>query len=385
MNTTRQLADYFCDLAQPGLRELSPYRPGKPIDELQREMGIEEVVKLASNENPIGPGAAALHAINSQLADLARYPDGSGYTLKRALARHLSVREDMITLGNGSNDVLELLARAFVGSDDQVIYSKYAFAVYPLVARALNAISFVSRDNNFGHDLEAMRMAVTNRTRMIFIANPNNPTGTYLKADDLRAFIADLPKHVIVVLDEAYYEYAIEAKSDAVGYPKNSMAWIEDYPNLAVTRTFSKAYGLAGLRIGYCVSHPIVADLLTRIRQPFNTNQLAIVAAEAALKDKQHLQHSLHMNARGMQQLCSGVKQLGFDYIPSVGNFVAIRIGRQALAVYQALLEYGVIVRPLSAYEMPHYLRVSIGSPSEINTFLYAMKRVVSRLNSVPA
>jgi len=385
MKTTRQLAEFFCDLAQPGLRDLSPYRPGKPIEELQREMGLANVIKLASNENPLGPGSAALHAIKSQLPEIARYPDGNGFNLKRALARHLSVTEDMITLGNGSNDVLELLARAFVGENDQVVYSKYAFAVYPLLARALNATSFVSTDKNYGHDLDAMRMAVTNSTRMLFIANPNNPTGTYLKADELRAFIADLPRHVIVVLDEAYFEYLADSHLAAAGYPQNSISWINEFPNLVVTRTFSKAYGLAGLRMGYCVSHPLVADLLNRVRQPFNTNSLAMVAAEAALKDKQHLQHSQHMNARGLQQLCSGIQQMGLGYIPSVANFVAVNVGKQAKTVYQALLEQGVIVRPLLAYDMPHYLRVSVGAPSEINSFLFAMKQVMSRLNSVSA
>lgn len=374
------LKSLFRDLAAPGVRELMPYRPGKPIEELQREMGLATVIKLASNENPLGPSPLALNLIRGKLQDVSRYPDGGGFELKRALAEKLTVSASMVTLGNGSNDVLELLARAFLTENDQVVYSKYAFAVYPIVAKAVNATAYVSKDRAFGHDLEAMRIAITNRTRMVFIANPNNPTGTYLKADELRGFLKDLPDHVIVVLDEAYYEYASDPRTGAVGYPTDSIQWINDYPNLVITRTFSKAYGLAGLRVGYSVSHPVVADLLNRVRQPFNCNNLALAAAVAALSDKQHLERSIHLNAQGLTQLCKGFKDLGLRYIPSVGNFVSVEVGGNANSVYAALLEQGVIVRPVSTYEMPQFLRISVGTQAENQTFLQALRMILSKM-----
>ena len=377
------LKSLFCDLAAPGVRELTPYRPGKPIEELQRELGLTQVVKLASNENPLGPSPNALNHIRGKLHDLSRYPDGNGFELKRALAENLSVSESMLTLGNGSNDVLELLARAFVTANDQVVYSKYAFAVYPIVAKAVDAKAYVSKDRNWGHDLEAMRIAITNRTRMVFIANPNNPTGTYLTATALRDFLADMPDHVLVVLDEAYYEYASDARTGAKDYPTDSVQWIHDFPNLIVTRTFSKAYGLAGLRIGYSVSHPTIADLLNRVRQPFNCNSLALAAAAVALSDKHHLEQSIHLNAQGLLQLGRGFDQLGLNYIPSVGNFISVDVGNSASSVYGALLEQGVIVRPVSAYDMPHFLRVSVGTQQENQTLLQALQTTLATMKHV--
>ncbi|MCA1805758.1 MAG: histidinol-phosphate transaminase, partial [Xanthomonadaceae bacterium] len=269
----------FLALATPGVRGLHPYQPGKPLSELEREYGVRDAVKLASNENPLGPSPKALAAARAALADMARYPDGNSFELKQALARRHGVSTAAITLGNGSNDVLELIARGFLGPALAAVYSEHAFAVYPIVTQAIGAQHRVAPARDFGHDLEAMAARVDERARVLFIANPNNPTGTWLPASQLEAFLATLPECLIVVLDEAYCEYVGESD-----YP-DSTAWIERFPNLVVTRTFSKAFGLAGLRIGYAVSHPQVADVLNRVRQPFNVNLAAQAAALAALDD----------------------------------------------------------------------------------------------------
>jgi histidinol-phosphate aminotransferase len=360
------------DLALPGVRALTPYQPGKPIAELEREYGVHNAIKLASNENPLGPSLAALAAIAGGLSDLARYPDGGGFALKHALAEKYGVTPAMLTLGNGSNDILEFAARVFVGVGDEVVCSRHAFAVYPLVTQAVGGRAVEVPAQEWGHDLAAMQRAVTSRTKLVFIANPNNPTGTWLKEDDLRAFLAALPGHVLVVLDEAYSEYVSEP-----GYP-DGMAMLRDYPNLIVTRTFSKAYGLAGLRVGYGVSSPAIADLLNRVRQPFNVNSLALLAATAALTDSTHLALSCDTNRKGMQQLTDGFGALGLEHIPSVGNFVCVRVGDGA-AVYDKLLYEGVIVRPVANYGMPEYLRVTVGLPGENERFLAALKKVLGR------
>lgn len=367
----------YLELAAPGLKGLQPYQPGKPIEELEREYGISNIIKLASNENPLGPSPLALEAIKQELDELARYPDGNGFALKQALSQKLGVKQSQITLGNGSNDILELIARAFVTADNDVIFSQHAFAVYPIVTQAVNATAVVTPAKDWGHDLEAMAQAVTERTRLVFIANPNNPTGTYLTADKLKAFIGGLPRHVIVVVDEAYFEYAHDPRMQADGYP-DATQWLDEFPNLIVTRTFSKAYGLAALRVGYSVSDPGIADLLNRVRQPFNVNHLAIVAATAALNDSQHLDKGIHLNAVGMQQLVEGFDKLGLDFIPSVGNFICVDVGKAAATVYDALLHEGVIVRPVANYQMPQHLRVTIGSPQENERFLQALHKVLS-------
>jgi histidinol-phosphate aminotransferase len=367
----------YLELAAPGLKGLQPYQPGKPIDELEREYGISNIIKLASNENPLGPSPLALEAIKQELDELARYPDGNGFLLKQALSKKLGVPQPHITLGNGSNDILELIARAFATSDNEVIFSQHAFAVYPIVTQAINARAVVTPARDWGHDLEAMADAVTEKTRLVFIANPNNPTGTYLSADGLKAFIAKLPRHVIVVVDEAYFEYANDPRMQADGYPDASK-WLDEFPNLIVTRTFSKAYGLAALRVGYAVSNPGIADLLNRVRQPFNVNHLAIVGASAALNDSQHLDKGIHLNAVGMQQLVEGFDALGLDFIPSVGNFVCVNVGKHAASVYDALLREGVIVRPVANYQMPHFLRVTIGLAQENERFLQALRKVLA-------
>ena len=345
---------------------LSPYQGGKPISELQRELGLDHVVKLASNENPLGPGPKALEAIQLASSEISRYPDGNGFELKRAIAEHLSVIADGITLGNGSNDILELVARAYVcQAEDEVVFSQYAFVVYPLVTQALGATAVVTPANDFGHDLDAMLASITDNTKLIFVANPNNPTGTLLSDDAIYAFLSKVPSSVIVVLDQAYIEY-LDTTDLSIG-------WLNEFDNLIITRTFSKAYGLAGLRVGYSISNPEIADYLNRIRQPFNVNHIAQSAATAAIFDEAFLVRSVIANKNGLLQLSQGFKRLGLSYIPSHANFIAVKV-TDAGVIYQKLLEKGFIVRPV---EMQGYLRVSVGTRNENETFLDALKSVL--------
>ncbi len=362
-------------LATKGVQALQPYQPGKPLQELEREYGITQAVKLASNENPLGPSPVALRVIAEQLPELARYPDGNGFTLKTALAKKHAVAIEQITLGNGSNDILELLARAFVTPEHNIIFSQHAFAVYPIVTQAVGAKAVVTAARDWGYDLDAILAAIDTNSRLIFIANPNNPTGTWLSHHDLEQFLARVPSHVIVVLDEAYYEYASHAVLGDNQYP-DGMQWLTRFPNLVVTRTFSKAYGLAGLRIGYSVSHPDVADVLNRVRQPFNVNSLALAAAEAALEDHEHLAKGLACNIAGMQQYMNTCADLNLDYIPSIGNFICVKVG-EAATIYERLLREGVIVRPVANYDMPEYLRITIGTAEENDRCIAALQKVI--------
>jgi len=359
------------ELANPGVRNLSPYQAGKPIEEVERELGIKNIVKLASNENPLGLSAKVKTALQETLNGLARYPDANGFYLKSKLASKFGVNTNQITLGNGSNDVLELLARTFVDASHEVIFAQHAFVVYPLVTQAIGATGVAVPAKDYGHDLPAMLKAITPKTRMIFIANPNNPTGTFLTTEALAEFIAQVPSNVLVVLDEAYYEYVDEAERAP------SVEWVAKYPNLIVSRTFSKAYGLAGLRAGYAISHPEVADLMNRIRQPFNMNSLSLRAAEVVLDDEAYLAESIRVNKQGMQQLVAFCEEHGLNYIPSHGNFLTIEVGPEAGEMYQKLLQAGVIVRPVAGYQLPNHLRVSIGLPSENQAFIDAMKTIL--------
>jgi len=370
----------ICELSPGYVRAIAPYQPGKPITELARELGLDEctIVKLASNENPRGISPKALAAVKLALTELGRYPDG--FELTQALSARLAVPMEQIVLGNGSNDVLELAGMAFLAPGCSAVYSQHAFAVYPLATQARGARAIVTPAKNFGHDLNAMLAAVKPDTHVVFIANPNNPTGTMLTAAELESFLLRVPKNVIVVVDEAYNEYL----DPLLRCP--SIAWIERFPNLIVTRTFSKVYGLAGLRVGYAVCHAEVAALLNRVRQPFNVNNLAIVAAVAALEDADFVRESYELNVIGMKQLQDGCRSLGLEWIPSYGNFVSIEIPRsggngtgqsQAGAVFQKLLRKGVIVRPLAGYAMPDHLRVTIGLPAENARFLDALDAVL--------
>lgn len=366
----------FESLALPGVQKLHPYQPGKPIDELQREYGVSEVVKLASNENPLGPSPAVQACLQQEFAELARYPDGNGFALKQALAAKHAVAMEQITLGNGSNDVLELIARAFVAPANEVIFSRHAFAVYPIVTQAVGAKAVITPAQDWGHDLSAMQAAITPATRVIFIANPNNPTGTWLDGGELENFIAAVPQQVLVVVDEAYIEYASDAAMGADGYPDASQ-WLARFPNLIVTRTFSKAYGLASLRVGYALSHADISNLLNRVRQPFNVNSMALAAAEAALADQQHVAQGVDLNSREMVRITRAFEDMGLGYIPSVGNFVCVQVGANAGAVYEALLHEGVIVRPVANYGMPEHLRVTLGLSEENDRFLAALAKVL--------
>ena len=369
--------NHFLNLATPGIQALQPYQPGKPVAELEREYGITDAVKLASNENPFGPSPLALAAAREILEDLSRYPEGSGWLLAGRLAGLHALERDRVTLGNGSNDVLDIIARVFLTPAHEAVFSQYAFAVYPIAVQAAGAKARIAPAHNgskgpaYGHDLDAMYALVGPDTRLVFIANPNNPTGTWLESNALEAFISSLPAHVMVVLDEAYFEYV-----DKPGYPDAS-AWLQRFPNLIVTRTFSKAYGLAGLRVGYALSHPDVADLLNRVRQPFNVNMVAQAAALAALDDSEYLQHVVQRNREGMQQLLAGFGGLGLPYIESAGNFVAVETGR-GLQRYEALLQRGVIVRPIANYGMPDHLRVTVGRADENARLLAALEQVLT-------
>ena len=362
----------FLELAAPWIAGLTPYVPGKPISELERELGIRDSVKLASNENPLGPGAKAREAIASMLGELGRYPDGGGFELRRALADFHGVSPAAITIGNGSNDVLDIIARTFLHPGAESVFSEYSFAVYPIATQSVGATARVAKARDYGHDLEAMSALVNDRTRVVWIANPNNPTGTWLSAESLKSFIGSLPKSCVVVVDEAYTEFVAEPD-----FP-DATNWVQTFPNLIVTRTFAKAHGLAALRVGYGISDPRLADLLNRIRQPFNVNALAQAAAAAAITDREHVRASVELNRAGMRQLTAAFDRLGIRYIPSVGNFVTIDLGRPAAPVNEALLRRGVIVRPVANYGLPNHLRISIGLEQENARFITALEDVLT-------
>ena len=362
------------DLAPAHVREIAPYVPGKPIAETARELGLREadILKLASNENPLGSSPKAIAALRGALGDLAWYPDGSGHDLKAAISAKLGVRPENIVLGNGSNDVLELAARAFLTPADSAVFSRHAFMVYPLVVKAVGARGIEVPAKDYGHDLEAMAAAIRPDTKIVFLAHPNNPTGPFLPGDAVRAVVSRVPATALVVLDEAYGEYLPdERRSPTAG-------WLADFPNLVVSRTLSKAYGLAGLRVGFGLAHPEVAELMNRVRQPFNVNHLAMVAACAALDDDAFIAESRRVNAEGLGQLGRGFAKLGLEYIPSAGNFVAVRVG-DAARVYEALLREGVIVRPVAGYGMPEHLRVTVGTAAQNERFLAALARALGR------
>jgi histidinol-phosphate aminotransferase len=364
----------FLALAQPGVQQLSPYVPGKPVDELARELDLDpaSIVKLASNENPLGPSPKALEAIRGELAELARYPDGNGFELKSSLASRCGVQINQVTLGNGSNDILDLVARAYLAPGLNAVFSQYAFAVYPIATQAVGAQGKAVPAQAYGHDLEAMLAAIDENTRVVFIANPNNPTGTWFGPDALERFLARVPSNVLVVLDEAYIEYA---EGDEL---PDGLTYLARYDNLLASRTFSKAYGLAALRVGYAICSAQIADVLNRVRQPFNVNSLALAAACAALDDAEYLVQSRQVNDAGMAQLQAGLRELGLGWIASKGNFIAVDFGRDTAAINQALLHEGVIVRPVAGYGMPNFLRVSIGLPAENARFLAALGKVLS-------
>jgi histidinol-phosphate aminotransferase len=355
---------------------IAPYQAGKPIEELAREFGLDpkQIVKLASNENPLGMPESARLAIVAATAQLGRYPDPAGFDLKQALSARWSVPQNWLTLGNGSNDILELVASALLEPGSSVVYAQHAFVVYRLATQARGARHLVVPAKDFGHDLPAMLEAIDDTTRVVFIANPNNPTGTYLPNAQLEEFLAAVAQRhgtrVTVVLDEAYNEFLEpELRVDSVGLVKR-------YPNLLVSRSFSKAYGLAGLRVGYAIAQPTLTDLMNRVRQPFNVNSLAQAAAIAALQDTEFLVKSFAVNRDGKAQLQQGFTQLGLAFVPSFANFVLVKVG-DAARVNLELLKRGVIVRPVAGDGLPEWLRVSIGLPHENQKFLEALAAIV--------
>ncbi|HQR02992.1 MAG: histidinol-phosphate transaminase [Proteobacteria bacterium] len=355
------------DQAPGHIRAISPYVPGKPITQLARELDLDPatIIKLASNENPRGMSPRARAAVEAALSGVALYPDQ--FELVNLLAERLGVGREQIILGSGSNDILDLTARAFLMPGRSAVSSQYAFPIYVISTLAAGGENIVTPARHYGHDLVAMAAAVRPDTRLIWIANPNNPTGTFLSYAALRRFIEALPRDVVVMLDEAYNEYLAPADRE------ESVAWIRDFPNLVITRTFSKVYGLAGLRVGFGVASPEVADLLNRIRMPFNVNNLALEAARAALDDHLFLAESYALNRRGMEQLVAGFKRLGLEYIPSYGNFIAVQVGN-APVVNEKLLRQGVIVRPVG---VPGFLRITVGLEQENARFLVALDKAL--------
>ena len=356
------------------VRKIAPYQAGKPISELAREYGLQEerIVKLASNENPLGMPDSARDAMLACVAELARYPDSNGFDLKGAIGRKYDVPADWITLGNGSNDILELAAHAVLRPGESAMYAQHSFAVYALATQETGARAIVVPAKDLGHDLDAMLAAIEPDTRLVFLANPNNPTGTFVPAAQVEAFLAKVPADVVVVLDEAYNEYLAPALRF------DSTKWLRRHPNLLISRTFSKAYGLAGLRVGFGLAQPELTDLLNRLRQQFNVNSMAQAAAVAALGDEAFLARSYEVNAQGLARLQSAFDAMGLRYVPSYGNFVLVHVGNGA-AVYESLLRQGVIVRPVGGYGLPQWLRVSIGLPQENETFLAALAKALGR------
>jgi histidinol-phosphate aminotransferase len=365
------------DSALSQIRQLQPYSPGKPVEELERELGIGNAIKLASNENPLGFSPLVADVLTSASKHVELYPDANAYYLKQRLAQKLGVEQNQITIGNGSNDVLDLVARSFLDRDAAAIYSQYAFMVYAMVTQACGAQAQVadamgsSAAQPYGHDLDAMLALISDNTRVIFIANPNNPTGTWLEHDELKTFIEQVPGHIAIVIDEAYFEYV-----DLEQYP-NSLQWLDQFSNLIVTRTFSKIYGIAGLRIGYSVSSPELCDLFNRVRQPFNGNTLALAAARVALDDEAFVEQSRRSNQQGLLSMQAWFDKHGIDYIPSVGNFLTVRFGDNSAEIYQQLLERGVIVRPVGNYNMPDFLRISVGSKPQLEQLFAVLEDVL--------
>lgn len=367
----------FEDLAVAGIQSLIPYEPGKPIEELEREYGVSDVLKLASNENPLGPSPLAIAAVAKALPDAERYPDGNGFALKKKCAARHGLQPEQVVLGNGSNEILELIARVFLSAGRSALFSEHAFAVYPIVTQAVGAESIIVKANAadhampYGHDLQAMLQAIKSNTRVIFIANPNNPTGTWLEASELEQFLTQVPEDILVVVDEAYFEYV-----DKTSFPDTSQ-WLQQFPNLLVTRTFSKIFGLAGFRIGYGLCSRQISELLNRARQPFNVNAFAMVAAAAALDDETFVQKSIATNLAGIEYFNAQFLERGFTPIPSAANFVCVDVKSSGLDVFEKLLHEAVIVRPVANYGLPSHIRITIGTQNDNERVMNALDKVM--------
>lgn len=360
----------FHKLANPSISSLTPYKPGKPVEELERELGISNSIKLASNENPLGPSPKAVTAAKKAIDNAHIYPDGAYFELKTLLARKHGVTPEQITVGNGSENTLELICKSYLSTGDSAVISQHAFLTIPILVKSYGATIKQANAVNWGHDVGNMLAAIDDKTRIIFLVNPNNPTGTYTNKADLLKLLDKTPPHILIVLDEAYNEYI--NKDDYV----DSVSLLEKYPNIVISRTFSKAYGLAAMRVGYTMSSPTIADILNRARLPFNVNQIAVAAACAALSDDEHIHKTIELNNQGMQQMEFGLKKLNIDYIPSLGNFITVHVG-DGQATFHKLLQEGVIVRPLNAYEMPAHIRVTIGTEAENARFLTSLEKIM--------
>ena len=359
-------------IVNKGINDLSPYEPGKPIEDLERELGIKNAVKLASNENPVGPSPRVLQSIENILKNTHRYPDGNATKLKEVIGRKFSVKPNQVTIGNGSNDIIEFIARSFLGTDDSAIYSEHAFAVYPLVVKAVGAEGIEVPAKNFSHDLDAMLDSIKSNTKIIFIANPNNPTGSFIGRDEILKFLDQVPEDIIVLLDQAYFDYSSFEDSDV------DFDILNNFPNLVMSRSFSKAYGLAGFRIGYSVSSEDIANYLNRVRQPFNANSLALFAAEQAIEDEEFMNKCLQLNLEQKKVIYKGLESLGFHCLPSKGNFISFDCKEDSTGLFNRLLSQGVIVRTLGVYKMPNFLRVSVGLPEENLIFLEKLQLTMS-------
>lgn len=357
-------------LANSYISKLTPYQPGKPVEELERELGISSAIKLASNENPLGASPAAIEAAQKALLKAHIYPDGGCYELKQTLARFLDITPLQLTIGNGSENILELIVKSYLTQSSSAVISQYAFLTIPLLIESYGAEIVRTPAKNFKHDIKEMVSAIKENTRIIFVVNPNNPTGTYTNKDEMAYLLEHTPANVLIVIDEAYHEYI-----DREDYP-DTIKLLAKHPNLIITRTFSKAYGLAAFRIGFAIASPEITDILNRARLPFNVNSIAAAAAQAAILDQQHIKQSIDLNTQGMKHLEAGLKDLAIDFIPSLGNFITIDVKQNATDIYQKLLYRGVIVRPLGAYGMPTHIRVTIGTDLQNDRFLNALKEL---------
>ena len=362
----------FLENLNQGVLGLKPYEPGLPLEQTQKKLGLEKVIKLASNENPLGPSPKALDLLKGQLnsfsSDLNRYPDGNAYDLKEAISKKYSVDMNQITIGNGSNDLIEFVSRCFLGEGKKAIYSQHGFAIYPLAIKSTGAVPIKSKAKNWGHDLELMKDLVDDKTKLIFIASPNNPTGTAKTLKEIKDFLNNLPEDILVFLDQAYFEYIEGTEFDI------PFSLIDDYPNLVISRSFSKAHGLAALRLGFCISNPELSNYLNRVRQPFNANSLALNLGKIALSDQEHIDKSVKINSSGMERVKMAFDSFNYSYIESWGNFISFDAKQDSDEAFQYFLKKGVILRSLKVYEMPQHLRVSIGTEEEMDFFLKVLE-----------
>lgn len=360
-------------LANPNIFDVQPYLPGKPVLECQREFGLTHFIKLSCNENPVGASPKVAKAIVESLSSISLYPDTQGYELRKLLAQKYDMAFDNVLVGNGSEEILQMLLQVFIIPGQEVIFGQYSFMGYEILSKAVGAHVKKSLMPNWKIDFDEILKIITPQTKMILLANPNNPTGTYFNEHEFKQFLSKVPSNILVVCDEAYYEYI--KKED---YPQTHQ-WLSDYPNLIITRSFSKAYGLAGLRVGYMMAHEDITALVNRIRQPFNVNTLAQTAAIAALQDEAFMQRSVEINAASREQLYEKLTDLGLTYIPSEANFIMIHVNTDAYAVYEALLRKGIIIRPMRYYHLQHYIRVSIGTEEDNRAFVEALAQILNK------